>query len=127
MSNDTLSTGFFRLARNESLKVKDFQFRVGAVLCRNAKPVSVGRNRPTKTSARFTRYGVFRTIHAEVDACMGIDRGHTIGATMYVYRESRNGTLAKSRPCSSCQGYLRDLGVREVFYTTKDGFERMRL
>lgn len=127
MKDSVLTTGFFRLARNESLKVIGFQFRVGAVLCRNSKPVSVGRNRPAKYSARFLTYSINKSIHAEVDACMGIDRGHTIGATMYVYRESRNGKLARSKPCIACQGFLRDLGVHTVFYTTPYGWERMKL
>ena len=121
-----LKTGYFRLARTESLKT-DFWARVGAVLCKGSKPVSVGRNRPRKTNGLSYKYNPLKTLHAEIDVCMGVDRGSTIGATVYTYRENKAGSLASSKPCKDCIRFLTDIGVHEVFYTHKEGIGRVRL
>lgn len=41
---------------------------------------------------------------------------------LYVYREYRNGSLAPSRPCPSCLAAIKQLGIRNVHYTTLDGY-----
>lgn len=41
---------------------------------------------------------------------------------VYVYRELKDGTLAMSKPCASCERLLRDLGIRTVCYTTEEGY-----
>ena len=123
---EVLKIGYFRLARAESLKA-DFWAKVGAVLCKGSKPVNVGHNRPKKTNGLYYKYTQLKTLHAEVDVCMGVDRGSTIGSTVYTYRESRAGLLANSRPCKDCVRFLTDLGVDEDFFTHREGVGRLRL
>lgn len=41
---------------------------------------------------------------------------------IYLFRSLRNGSIAMSRPCPSCFAMLRDLGIKEIYYTTPDGF-----
>ena len=41
---------------------------------------------------------------------------------IYLYRELKDGTLAKSRPCRSCFQLLIDYGIKRIFYTTEYGF-----
>lgn len=42
--------------------------------------------------------------------------------TVYIYRELRDGTMALSAPCKSCRAALHDLGIKNICYTTFDGF-----
>ena len=46
---------------------------------------------------------------------------------VYTYRELKNGKIAMSRPCPSCMAFIKQLGVRKIFYTTEDGFAEERL
>ena len=42
---------------------------------------------------------------------------------IYLYREYKDGSLALSRPCTSCIHMLKDeFGIKRIFYTTPDGF-----
>lgn len=124
--NDLLNILWFNLARLESLKT-DFRSRVGAVVVRKGKVVSIGRNHPHKTHPLMKKYHEHKTIHAEVDCIIGTDRDLLKGSVMYVYRELRDGTVAIAKPCEVCQLILKDIGIKKVYYTTNDGFEVYRL
>lgn len=41
---------------------------------------------------------------------------------IYIYREHRDGTLAMSAPCKSCERLLHDMGIRTVCYTVEGGY-----
>ena len=121
-----LNTGFFRLARNESLK-SDFHIRVGAVIVRKGTPISVGKNSPQKTHPELSKFSKLKTVHAEVDAVIGIERHLIKGACMYVYREKRSGELGIAKPCPMCTAILRNYGVKKVYYTTESGYSITKL
>ena len=43
---------------------------------------------------------------------------------IYIYRikmSNKNG-FGMARPCLSCMGLIKELGIREINYTTEDGF-----
>jgi hypothetical protein len=60
--------------------------------------------------------------HAEIHACIGVPLADLIGAELYVYRVLKNGQSALSKPCKTCEKFLRSVGVHKVYYTT-DGEE----
>lgn len=117
---------WFDLARLESLKT-NFRSRVGAVLVRKGRAVAVGRNKPHKTHPILRKYDPYKTLHAEIDACIGTNRDLIIGSDIYVYRELKDGTLAMARPCEMCRQVLEDLGIKRVFYTTEKGYEIFKI
>jgi len=41
---------------------------------------------------------------------------------VYIYRELKDGSLALSAPCKSCEHILERLGVRTVCYTVDNGY-----
>ena len=41
---------------------------------------------------------------------------------LYVYREHKNGVKALARPCPACQKMIKDMGIKEVWFTTENGF-----
>ena len=90
-----------------------------------------------KTSPIQRRYNDFRFVdcgtpaktHAEIGALAKIrwldidfDRIY-----VYVYREDKTGNLALARPCPSCIGYMKSLGIKHICYTTPDGYAEERL
>lgn len=91
-------------------KSKD-RFRLGAVVLNGRKVISTGHNK-RKTHAFFhSRYG-HHHLHAECDALLKAHKGDTL----VVVRLHKNGKLACSRPCDSCMDYIRDFGIKKVFF-----------
>lgn len=60
----------------------------------------------------WTGYG----IHAEIHAIKRTNHSRLEGATVYVASErSRNSKAINSRPCESCQPFIKKWGLRAVF------------
>lgn len=41
---------------------------------------------------------------------------------LYVYREDMNKKLANCRPCKACERAMKDIGIKEIYYTTPNGY-----
>jgi len=123
---EILKFGYFRLARNESFK-SNFRVKIGAVLVHGRKPISVGHNIPTKCNPQIKRFDRFKTLHAEIGACIGIEKSLLKGSILYVYRERHDESVAMAKPCIMCETFLRTYGIKKVFYTIDNGFKMMRL
>ena len=41
---------------------------------------------------------------------------------LYVYRQDLNGNLAMCRPCKACMKAIKDLEIKNIYYTTNDGY-----
>jgi len=46
---------------------------------------------------------------------------------VFVYRETKRGKLALARPCPSCMAAIKKMGIKNIHYTTNDGFAHERL
>ena len=46
---------------------------------------------------------------------------------LYIYRIRKDQPFGMARPCPSCMAAIRDLGVRNIFYTTNDGYAHEKL
>lgn len=104
----------FRLAKEIS-KLSECKTRVGAVICDKRHPISIGYNK-AKTHPKWNS-PVKKTIHAEMSAIVASGRDRLDGATIFVYRETRNGDIAMARPCEDCLSVLQVYGVRTLVYT----------
>ena len=105
-----------QLAKRLSFKSKH-RVRIGAVISNKRHIVGVGFNKMDKTHPLITSRNPKKKIHAEVDAIIGVDRRHLDGATIFVYRELRNGKIGFCKPCVDCQAILAEVGVRRAIYT----------
>lgn len=107
------------------------KFRLGAVLTKRNRVISTGSNNMRKShpkmKAHFDKLGWWVGIHAEVDACLGVPKSDLEGATIYVGRIRKDGTVALAKPCKFCQRFLSGVGVTEVHYTTGEDVEVMSL
>lgn len=118
-----------RLARNMALKSTS-KFRLGAVVIRKGRAIGAGYNKMQKThpiNKRFSNTDFDCGVHAEIDACIGLDADALNGSTVLVYRVLRNGDPALARPCSMCRKYLTQVGISKVIYTCADGYGELRL
>lgn len=103
----------FATARRASLRSDHPLHRLGAVVVRGSRVISVGWNK-YKTHPRSPH--PFKHIHAEVSAIQKAGY-QAFGADLYVYREGRDGVMRLSKPCKSCMAAINKAGVRRVFYT----------
>lgn len=58
-------------------------------------------------------------IHAEVHALKQLR--DTRGVVLYSYRVNKAGHLTMAKPCSRCQDYILDAGVKKVLYSDENG------
>lgn len=105
---------FFQLAKVVSARSDHHSHLIGCVITKKNRVVSVGHNQ-MKTHPRTTH--LFKFLHAEAHAILGTPLSDLKGATAYIYREHKDGKLALSRPCCSCLGMLRVVGIKKICYT----------
>lgn len=110
---------FFDLAKKLAIKSSHHAHKLGCVIVRNNKVVSVGWNQ-LKTHPKSTH--PFKTLHAEMHAVLNQNMDDFKSAEAYIYRETKHGELALSRPCQYCEQALHHVGIKMIHYTTIDGF-----
>ena len=97
----------------EAAKSATCRFRLGAVIVKNGKILSIASNQK-KTHPRWGS-GDYKTLHAEGNAIYRATRqGIDIeGADMYIYRSGNN----VSKPCPCCSGLMAEAGIKNVYYS----------
>lgn len=123
---------YFNAARAVS-ELSDHRCKIGAIVVLKHRIVSSACNSDCKTHPLQKRYNRYRfaedtphKCHAELLALLpliknGVDLSN---ASIYTYRQHRDGSLACARPCPSCMELIKDVGITRLFYTTEDGFAR---
>jgi deoxycytidylate deaminase len=106
------------------------KYRLGAVIAKRKKILQVGFNQMGKTHPQMQKYvkGDWTPgLHAEVDCCLGLPAEDLLGADVYVGRIMKNGLPSLARPCEVCQRFLKNVGVRVVYYSTREGWGKIEL
>jgi deoxycytidylate deaminase len=119
-----MKNSFFKLAKRTSFKSPS-KIKIGCVIVQKNRVISFGFNNMSKTCPGMNTWGSF--IHSELSALLGLTAEETKGATAYIYRETANGDLAKSRPCPVCYNALKEAGIKKICYTTENGYEKEKL
>ena len=122
---------FFRAAKTVS-ELSDYpKHKIGCVVVKGHRIISSSCNSATKchplqAKLDSEKYGVEcpGRVHAEIAALLPLmrDKVDLNGASIYIFRQHKNGTLAMARPCSSCQKVIRQLGIKKVFYSIENGY-----
>jgi deoxycytidylate deaminase len=121
---------FFNAARAVS-KLSDFpRVAVGSVAVYKHRIISSGCN-SRKTDTLQKKYNRYRfqedtphCVHAEV-ACLKPLIGSDIefrNVDLYVHRENKKGIPMLARPCPSCTALVKELGIRNIYYTNNGGY-----
>ena len=106
-------------------------FKHFCFITRKTKILSIGWNdtwkNNTKINGRFFRYPL-GGVHAEASAISKLqDLNICRKATLVNIRLNRQANLRNSKPCDMCMGLLIGMGFSRVYYTTEEGFERIKL
>lgn len=109
-----------RLANKEAKKSNFYRHRLGAVIVKGNRVLSVGHN-----DIRYTKEFRNPTLHAEEAAILKLlkaKRGsELIGSDIFVSRVRPNGLPGLSRPCIRCSKLISAVGITSIHYTTNEG------
>ena len=92
--------------------------------CNKTHPTQYYYNRYRKQSDTM-----LPKLHAEI-SCINQIKHLEINFSkvkLYIYRIRNDQPYGMSRPCPSCMAAIKDLGIRDIYYTTNDGYSYERL
>jgi len=92
------------------------------ILVKGGSIISVGANKENSAPKPFVKqYRPSMQLHAEMSCLAGVLKENSKNSTVYVLGETVNGNQMLSKPCPSCEGFLREMQVRRVVYENRDG------
>lgn len=132
--SETRICHYLKLAK-QSCSYSDFtKARLGSVLVYKGQVMSVGWNsnktNPLQKSLNKLRgfdpeaSSAHNSLHAET-ACLIKARDLDIDwakASLFVYRIKKDGSSGLSRPCPGCMSYIRSMGIKDIYYSTDNGW-----
>lgn len=130
--NRTVEIGF-RHARNAAMMSDFYRAPTGCVVAQRGRVLAAGfsSRKSHPQQQRYNRYRDFRDapsplpaqLHAEVAALVQLRNSDVEWGKVdvFIYRIRRDRPHGLARPCQACMQYLRDLGVKSVWYTTDEG------
>lgn len=110
-------------------ELSDHRVKIGCVVVNKHRIVSSGFNSGTKCNSLQAkldrlRYGCDCPGHpnAELMALYPLIKSDVdlTAASIFVYRQTKDGRLACAKPCPSCEWLIRQCGIKKVYYTTKE-------
>ena len=92
--------------------------------CNKTHPIQHYYNRYRKQSD-----SMLPKLHAEISCINQIKHLDIIFSKvkLYIYRIRNDQPFGLARPCPSCMAAIKDLGIRDVYYTTNDGYAYEKL
>lgn len=129
---------YFKLAKNAS-EFSECDIKIGSVLVYKNKIISVGWN-TNKSNPLMKKYNKYRStkdrifnvdlhqngLHSEcmcLKTALKTFSGDLRKCSIFVYSETKNGSTRLSRPCMACYMFLKDLGIKNIYYTTNNGWQ----
>lgn len=127
---------YFSKAR-QAATISDYsKIHVGciAVYHRNIIAIGCNCNKTHPTQKFYNRYRnrskeLLPKLHAEI-SCLNAIKNLNINYSrvkLYIYRIRKDQPFGLSRPCPSCMAAIKDLGIRDIYYTTNDGYVHERI
>lgn len=123
---------YFNKARQVA-SVSDYpKIHVGCIAVYQGQVVALGCN-CNKTHPAQKFYNRFREdfneillpkLHAEIN-CVNQLKGLNVNFSkvkLYIYRIGNDRDYRMTRPCPSCMAAIKDLGIRDIYYTTNEGY-----
>jgi dCMP deaminase len=128
---------FIEIARVVSSRSTCIRRRYGAVIVRDRVIVATGYNGAPRGSVNCIdidkcrrkelnipsgeRYELCEAVHAEQNAIINGAPERMKDATIYIAGFEEDGTTAEGKPCLLCARMIRNAGISEVIYLSKDG------
>lgn len=127
---------YFDKARQAAMVSDYYKTHIGCVAVYQGTIIGIGCN-CNKTHPTQKFYNKYRKqsdvmlpkLHAEI-SCINSIKHLDINFSkvkLYIYRIRKDQPFGLSRPCPSCMAAIKDLGIKDVYYTTNDGFVHERI
>ena len=122
------------IAREVSNMKKNKKVKIGTNIIQKREIISDGNNKHKShpiMKKKKKKYRGFNTkesnIHAEMNALMKCKHINIKGATIYIYRELKDGSLGNCFPCPACQRRIITAGIKRIVYTDYDGIYELKI
>ena len=127
---------YFWKARQVATISDYYKTHIGCVAVYQGQVIGLGCN-TNKTHPVQKFYNRYREpsdtmlpkLHAEI-SCINQIKHLNINFSkvkLYIYRIRKDQPYGMARPCPSCMAAIRDLGIRDIYYTTNEGYSYERL
>ena len=127
---------FFDKARKVA-NISDYnRTHIGCVAVYQGQVIGLGcnTNKTHPTQKYYNKYrkpsdSMLPKLHAEI-SCINQIKHLNINFSkvkLYIYRIRKDQPYGMARPCPSCMAAIRDLGIRDIYYTTNEGYSYERL
>lgn len=127
---------YFNVAKT-MMNMSDHGQKLGCVIVDKHHIIGSGHNSKTKyhriqaqiDCKYFDSDCCYGPVHAESSALIPLMRRKydLRNATVYIYREHKDGSLGMARPCERCMSMIKKCGIKTIKYTTDDGYAVERL
>ena len=130
---------YFEKARQVATVSDYYKTHVGCVAVYQGQVIGLGCNcnKTHPTQKKYDRYRNLHSIdteplpklHSEI-SCINQIKHLDINFSkvkLYIYRIRKDQPCGLARPCPSCMAAIKDLGIKNIYYTTNDGFSYERL
>ena len=114
---------FFDLAKSISVHSDHPQHKLGAVITRGNRIISLGYNK-NKTHTKSNHN--WKRLHAEISAIIKATEDLN-NCSIYIYRQKKDGSLGMARPCVTCMLAIKESGIKKICYSTENGFVEEKL
>ena len=127
---------YFEKARQVAQLSDYYKTHIGCIAVYHGNIISIGCN-CNKTHPAQKYYNRFRKksedllpkLHAEIN-CINLIKNSDINFSkvkLYIYRIRKDQPFGLSRPCPSCMAVIKDIGIKDIYYTTNDGYAHERI
>ena len=128
---NSITKRFFNIAKEISKLSTFHRSHIGCVVVEGRHIIATGCNEPTESyiQRKYNKYRNFDAdkypacVHAEIKALHTVMSKRNVdwdNVSIYTYREA-NGQRSCSRPCAACEKLIKDLGIKNIYYTDWDG------
>lgn len=113
-----------------------YKTHIGCVAVYQGQVIGLGCNcnktHPTQyyyNKYRLQKDNMLPKLHAEI-SCINQIKNLNINflkVKLYIYRIRKDQPFGLARPCPSCMAAIKDLGIKNIYYTTNDGYSHEHL
>lgn len=127
---------YFSKARRAAMISDYHKTHIGCVAVYQVTVIGIGCNcnKTHPTQKFYNKYrkqsdSMLPKLHAEINCINSIKNlGVNFSRVkLYIYRIRKDQPYGLSRPCPSCMEAIKDLGIRDIYYTSNDGYVHERI